>query len=393
MIVRQFLQWVRTAPAGERAEASRALARAYLYSGLSKDDRAAAEGAMLLLLDDVSPLVRRALAEVLAGSDKAPPAVVHSLAADQIEIAAIVLGRSPLFVDTDLIETITTAPEVLHEAIAARPALPRAVCAALAETGSAMTCLTLLENAQADIAPASFERIAERHGNYPLIRGVLLARADLPPTTRHTLVAKVSAMLVDFVTARDWLIEDRARRVAREACEKATVTVAASTPTSAMRPLIQHLRSTGQLTAGLLLRALLSGNVVLFEEALAELSGLPLARVAGILYDRRGGGFRALYEKAELPLSAYTAFRVAVETMREDGAQQEPGGSARLRRRMVERVLTSCASETLGDVKPLLALLRRFAAEAAREEARLFCDELAADDYLSAGDGMEREAA
>ena len=76
MIVRQFLQWVRTAPAGERAEASRALARAYLYSDLSKDDRAAAEGAMLLLLDDVSPLVRRALAEVLAGSDKAPPAVV-----------------------------------------------------------------------------------------------------------------------------------------------------------------------------------------------------------------------------------------------------------------------------------------------------------------------------
>src|SRR5918993_1193060 len=212
MIVRQFLQWVRTAPAGERAEASRALARAYLYSDLSKDDRAAAEGAMLLLLDDVSPLVRRALAEVLAG----------------------------------------------------RPALPRAVCAALAETGSAMTCLTLLENAQADIAPASFERIAERHGNYSLIPGVLLARGDLPPTTRHTLVAKVSAMLVDFVTARDWLIEDRARRVAREACEKAMVTVAASTPTSAMRPLIQHLRSTCQLTAGLLLRALLSGNVVLF---------------------------------------------------------------------------------------------------------------------------------
>src|SRR5918993_848459 len=125
------------------------------------------------------------------------PAVVHSLAADQIEIAAIVLGRSPLFVDTDLIETITSAPEALHEAIAARPALPRAVCAALAETGSAMTCLTLLENAQADIAPASFERIAERHGNYSLIPGVLLARGDLPPTTRPTLVAKVSAMLVD----------------------------------------------------------------------------------------------------------------------------------------------------------------------------------------------------
>jgi hypothetical protein len=29
-----------------------------------------------------------------------------------------------------------------------------------------------------------------------------------------------------------------------------------------------------------------------------------------------------------------------------------------------------------GDVEPLLTLLRRYATEAAREEARLFCDEL-----------------
>ena len=57
MIVRQFLQWVRTAPAADRADATSALARAYLYSDLSKDDRIAAEGAMLVLLDDGSPLV------------------------------------------------------------------------------------------------------------------------------------------------------------------------------------------------------------------------------------------------------------------------------------------------------------------------------------------------
>jgi uncharacterized protein (DUF2336 family) len=60
MIVRQFLQWLRTAPAGDRAEASSALARAYLYSDLSPDDRAATEGALIMLLDDPSPLVRGA---------------------------------------------------------------------------------------------------------------------------------------------------------------------------------------------------------------------------------------------------------------------------------------------------------------------------------------------
>ena len=60
MIVRQFLQWLRKAPPGERADATSALARAYLHSDLSPDDRAAAEGAMIMLLDDPSPLVRRA---------------------------------------------------------------------------------------------------------------------------------------------------------------------------------------------------------------------------------------------------------------------------------------------------------------------------------------------
>ena len=390
MIVRQFLQWVRSAPAGERAEATSALARAYLYSDLSEDDRAAAEGAMLMLLDDASPLVRRALAEALAASDKAPPAVVHSLAADQIPIAAIVIGRSPLFLDSDLLELIATAPPALVEAIATRPTLPRAVSAALAEVGSAMTCLILLENAGAEIAPQSFERIAERHGDYPLIRGVLLGRGDLPAATRQALVARLSSTLVDFITARDWLAEERARKVMREACEKATIAVAAGAPPSGIRPLIQHLRQTNQLTAGLLLRALLSGNLPLFEEALSELSGLAPSRVAGIVHDRRGGGFRALYDKAGLPASTHNAFRIAVETLREDGMQLEPGGTSRLRRRMVERVLTGCA-ETLDDVKPLLTLLRRFAAEAAREEARLFCDELAAGDYLSDGSSATDE--
>ena len=48
---------------------------------------------------------------------------------------------------------------------------------------------------------------------------------------------------------------------------------------------------------------------------------------------------------------------------------------------MVERVLTGCSKEALGDVAPLLTLLRRFATEAAREEARLFCDELVAEAF------------
>jgi uncharacterized protein (DUF2336 family) len=382
MIVRQFLYWVRTAPAAERSDATTALARAYLYSDLSPDDRAAAEGALIMQLDDPSPLVRAALAKALAFSELAPPAVILGLAADQPEVASWVLEYSPLLVDADLVDAVATGRPQAQAAIANRAPLPSAVSAAIAEVGSAEACLVLIENTQAEIAPFSLDRIVARFGHLAAVREAMLARDDLPATTRQGLVAKLSETLAGFVTAREWLEQDHARRIAKEACEKATVTLAAVSSDSEIRPLIRHLRESGQLTAGLVLRALLSGNVDMFEEALAELSGLSLMRVSALVHDKSIAGFRALYEKAGLPASTYPAFREAVEAMREGGFVGDPGGATRLKRRMVERVLTGCADEELGDIEPLMTLLRRFAAEAAREEARMFCDELVADDAI-----------
>jgi uncharacterized protein (DUF2336 family) len=381
MIVRHFLDWVRTAPAGKRAEATAALARAYLYSDLSPDDAAAAEGAMLMLLDDASPLVRRSLADALAASPSAPPAVVLALAADQPQIAAPVLALSPLLVDADLVDAVATGDGDVQVAIASRAGLPSPVAAAIAEVGTAESCLVLAENAEAEIAAFSVDRMVERFGHLAAIREALLAREDIVPATRLTLVAKVSETLADFVAGRQWLDVDHAQRIVREACEKATVTLAAETPSTQLRPLIHHLRMGGQLTAGLILRALLSGNVVLFEEALAELTDMPVERVSNLVHDSGNAGLRALFDQARLPPSTYPAFKEAIEAMREGGLIIEPGGAARLKRRTIERVLTRCENEDIGDLAPLLTLLRRFATEAAREEARLFCDELVAESF------------
>jgi uncharacterized protein (DUF2336 family) len=133
----------------------------------------------------------------------------------------------------------------------------------------------------------------------------------------------------------------------------------------------------------MILRALLSGNVVLFEEALSELSSVPIDRVTGYVHDRNISGFLALYRKAGLPDAAYPAFREAIAGMREGVLLGEQGGVARLKRRMVERVLCACGREQGPDMASLLALLRRFAVEAAREEARMFCDDLVASDNVA----------
>ena len=393
MIVRQFLHWLRTAPSGERAEATSALARAFLYSDLTENDRAAAEGAMIMLLDDPSPLVRRALAEVFAGSENAPPTVVHALANDQPDVAEPILQRSPLLLDADLVEAVASGEAERQTAIASRAMLPCSVSAAIAEVGCAEACLLLLENEAAETVPFSLDRIVQRFGHLAAIRDAILSRDDLPAATRQALVVKLSDTLADFVTGREWLPEERARRITREACEKATIALAAESQEGEVRPLICHLRESGQLNAGLILRSLLSGNVELFEEALADLAQLPLTRVIGIVHDRRGAGFRALYDKAGLPASTFPAFREALEAMREEGFMFEPGSASRLKRRIIERTLTRCEDEAPDEIAPLLTLLRRYAAEAAREEARLFCDELVADGLVAVDSDLHSVAA
>jgi uncharacterized protein (DUF2336 family) len=382
MIVRQFISWVRTASAGERAEATRSLARAWLVSDLSAEDRAAAEGALLMLLDDPSPLVRQAMAEVFARSIEAPAAIVQALSLDQPSVAVPVLEHSPLLIDADLVDIVATGDSEMQCAIARRIGLPSSVCAAIAEVGSAAAALELIENAYAELAPFSWDRIVERHGHLAAIRESMLLLDDLPAATRAALVTKLSETLAQFVVARNWLSADRAGRIAAEARDRSTMNIAARSRGDDLCGLVQHLRVTGQLTAGLILRALLSGNLDLFEAALAELSELPLPRVSALLHDRSRASLNALLRRAELPESTFAAFRIALEVCHENGFVDTLGGAARLRRRMVERVLTHCATER-DAAEPLLILLRRFVTESAREDARMFCDEMVVDEWIA----------
>jgi uncharacterized protein (DUF2336 family) len=381
MIVRQFINWIRSAPAGERAEATRSLARAWLISDLSQEDRASAEGALLMLLDDASPLVRQAMAEVFAHSADAPAAIVQALSLDQPSVALPVLEHSPLLIDADLVDIIATGNCEMQCAIARRINLPASVCAAIAEVGTPEAALELIENAYAELAPFSWDRIVERHGHLAAIRESMLVLEDLPAATRVALVAKLSNTLARFVVAKRWLSPDRAVRIAGEARDRSTVNIAAHSRGDDMRGLVRHLRATGQLTAGLILRALLSGNLELFDAALAELSDLPQARVSALLHDRGGVSLQALLTRAGLPESTFAAFRAALEVSHETGFVGTVGGAAILRRRMVERVLTHCETDRQA-AEPLLILLRRFATESAREEARMFCDELLADEAV-----------
>jgi uncharacterized protein (DUF2336 family) len=376
MIVRRFLLWARTATAGQRAEGVSALARAYLYTDMTPEERWEAETAMTALLDDASPLVRRALAEAFANAGEAPRHVVVALANDQSDIAALVLSRSPVLCDGDLIDCAALGDDLVQTAIAMRPWVGPGVAGALAEIAGAPALVALASNPGAEIAEMSLARMVERHGEDGALREALLARPCLPLDIRQAVAVALSRSLSSFVTGCGWLSPERSERVVREAREKTTVALSADGRAGDVARLVAHLRRSGQLTPALILRAILSRALPFAEAAFADLSGLPAARVSGLLHDRRGAGFVALYRRAGLPEGLRPAFEAALSGLAEPAADSAAAGR-HLSRRMVERALSACAHLPPGEAGKLLALLRRYEVEAAREEAREMADALA----------------
>lgn len=374
MIVRNFLQWARTAPVAQRAEGAGALARAYLYSEMEQATRREAEIALTLLLDDPSPLVRRALAESFANASDAPHAIVVALANDQSDIAAPILSRSPTLTEAELIDLAEIGDSFAQSAIALRARVPAGVCAALAEIGSREAAISLAVNPGADLREASMRKMIERFGEDGEMREALLSRPSLPSVIHNDLVNAVAASLAAFAVDRAWLSNERAERLTREARDKANVAIVAKTVESdgrqGLRELVKHLCASNQLTPSLVLRALLSGDRDLFEAALVELSGVREEKVAGLLPDFDGPGFAALYARAGLPLKLLPAFCAALEAQREFALGDDRGGDARLSCAMIERVLAACAEIGDRELDKFVALLRRFEMEAAREEAR-----------------------
>jgi uncharacterized protein (DUF2336 family) len=381
MIVRNFLSWAQTAGAAQRAEGAGALARAYLYADLDPQARRATEIALMSLLDDPSPLVRRALADNFASAVDAPHAIVSALANDQSEIATPILSRSPLLTEAELIDCAAIGDAFAQSAIALRARVPAGVCAALAEVGVREAAISLAVNPGADLPEFSMRRMIERFGDDGEMREALLSRPWLPATVRNELVNAAAAALSAFVVDCGWLTSERAERLTREERDKANVIIVADAAERdgghGVRELVAHLRASRQLTASLVLRALLSGNRDLFEAALTELSGLRADKVAGLLRDFRGAGFAALYKRAGLPEKFLPAFRAALEAQREYGDIHD--GDARLSLVMIERVLTACEEINGGELDKLMALLRRFEMEAALEEARIEAARIAAE--------------
>ncbi len=323
------------------------------------------------MLDDPSAEVRRALAESLASAEDAPLELVLGLACDQSDIAALVLSRSPLLSDEQLIDCAAIGDCAAQTAIASRPRLSAAVAGALAEIGSREALIALAANQGANLPGFTLRRMIERFGDDGRLREALLGRAWLPASARAALAAAVARSLAEWTVERHWLTPARAERVTGDATDRALMIIAAGAAaySDETASLAAYLRASGQLTAGLALRALLCGQTALFEATLVELTGLSPRRVAGLISDPASKDFAEAYAEAGLPPCLSPAFQTALTALARIASEQASADDA-LNLGVVQAVLRRC--ETAGDeaLDGLIPLLRRFETEAAREKGR-----------------------
>lgn len=371
IVVQHFLKWMETAKVQERATAAVALARAYLGHELSFEDRYAAEAALTLLLDDPSAKVRQALAEAMSISTRTPLQIVSALAADQPDVAAPILVRSPLLTDTDLIDRVGAGDERAQKLIAMRATVSKALSAAIAEVGSLEACLELVTNSGATIAALSFRRLVERHGDDPVFREALIVDERLPSDCRHVLLVRTGEALKDVPLVRALIGEKRAGKLTRDACVKASITLVEGTRADEHEALVEHLRLRGDLTTSFIVRAVAHGKVDFFGAVLVALTRQGMARVRALLSGGRDSALVALFRQAGFARNTHAPLLCAIRVWREVASGKRVAGTQEVTWLMLKELnALPGRGEPPADCADLANLLKSVHLDSLRRNAR-----------------------
>lgn len=368
MLLQRFLNRLEEGRPSERAEIAAALARVFLDAPLDEVNRSEALAVLTVITDDPAPVVRRALANVLAAEPGAPRQIVRILAADLGGVAEPLLLSSPVLRDEDLIDIVGDCGSAHHRAIARRQPVSAGLAAAIVELAEADACLALIENPQARLTRGTMARLIERHGRNGELREALLARDDLPVEMRHELVEGLVGALSEFLVSRSWLSPNRAKRTLDEAFADGMIRMGGADGAKGLKAAAERLARRGSLDEKLLLRAICLGEDDFAVAGFAVLSGLPERRAAA-LYQDAGNGFAALCRKARMDRPQAAVLRAARHASIRLCEEGRDLSIAARRLMVVERVLTAIAAE--GDrCAPLSALMVRLGSQLARNEAR-----------------------
>jgi len=224
--------------------------------------------------------IRRRLSDKLATADWPPPALIHLLALDDIEIARPVIAGSPLLHDIDLVKLLLEGAVEHQIEVAQRPRIGSPVVETIISQAQPAALTALAGNETAEISPNAMLKLVEASRELAALRSPLARHPRMTGDLAEKLYVWVGQSLRSAIVSRFKVDPVALDRAIAEAIGEAQIQPAdAPAHLAALtaeqqdmeRRLIGKLHLAGQLKPGYLLRALRERKLSLFEAALCAL--------------------------------------------------------------------------------------------------------------------------
>jgi uncharacterized protein (DUF2336 family) len=245
------------------SEKRRALLHAISDAFFRSDERTDVEVALYddvvtKVLDEVEPMARAELAQLLADIAAPPRKTLLQLAEDVIMVAEPILERSPALNDSDLERIASNQSQEHLAAIAARPSLSERVTDVLVDRGNDHVVDTVAANHGARFSEQGFAALADRAGSNEALAQTLRARTDLP--------AEISARLIP-------MISQAIGEKLKDAGEEVDLLVLNGLAEESREVLADRLRAATRLARPLdVLMDLMDRRLIKLDEAVTELA-------------------------------------------------------------------------------------------------------------------------
>jgi uncharacterized protein (DUF2336 family) len=333
----------------------------YNEQRFAESERNVAEQIFRLLMKDTHLKVRENLAQRIRENPEIPRDIILHLASDHERVSIPVIEVSEVLSDADLINIIDSSREVSKlMAISKRPTVSGRVSDALVETSYPDVVSSLVSNEGATISPRTYDRIIDEFAREPEVMQSIVSRAHLPVAVVEKLISHATEQVADELKKKYKLTDEQIRKDTAGTREDTTLKMLDyEDDPEAIAALIEQMAQEGRLTPSIIMTALCRGQHFFFIASLAHLAHIPYANAEKLVHDKGELGFKALYERTEMPESMFEAVRLLLNVVRDlEGSGAQPG-SLLYANRVVERILALAGNREVENLPYIMALVRQ----------------------------------
>lgn len=347
-----------------RLDVTEKLANQYGSMVMTQEESIIAEQVFRLLVRDTELEIRKRLSSKLKSSRHVPRDIALTMATDVTEVALPILEHSKVLTDIDLADLIEATPDTQrHIAIAKRENVSESVVEALLQaTDEVGVATTLANNAGAQLNPLAVETLVNRHKRLPQVMDMLATRPNLPATVREKVIAYVSESIKGELSSQHDEAKDIVTKEANQSREQVTLELINNDLDEAeMQKLVEQLIAFERLTPSLLLAAIVRGYISFYVVTMSVMAKVPIENTLKLMRDRGGLGFRALYNKSDLPPEHFSVLReitpMAIALKDEMSGLEGAAFAKVLTKRMVEqgKILEKSSDHIVTAIKEAMA--------------------------------------